>query len=54
MELKIIKVLSWIMFLGLFFLIMNHMIRGLLWEPMMLLLIPSAAMLYFTEIKGDQ
>ena len=53
MELKIIKVLAWIMFLGLFFLIMNHMLRGLLWQPLVLLLIPASAMLYFAEIKGD-
>jgi hypothetical protein len=48
MEFKIIKVLCWIQFLGLFFLILNHMTRGLLWEPLVLLLIPSSGMLYFT------
>ena len=45
----IIRALTWVIFLGLFALIINHLIRGLEWMPLTLLLVPVSGMLWFTE-----
>ena len=42
---KTIRVLIWIQFLLIVFLILNHMMRGLDWIPISFLLIPSISML---------
>ena len=49
MELKILRVLTWIMFFLAIALITNHLLRGLNWLPMCLFLIPSFMMVNIIE-----
>jgi len=49
MERKILRILAWLMFLGVFSLIMTHMLRGFNWLPLTLLLIPSIGLVLCVE-----
>ncbi len=49
MELKILRVLTWIQFFGLLMLITNHLLRGLNWLPLCILILPSFALVNIIE-----
>ena len=49
MELKILRILTWIQFFGLLMLITNHLLRDLNWLPLCILIIPSLAMVTIIE-----
>ena len=48
-ELKILRVLTWIHVFGLLMLITNHLLRDLNWLPLCILIIPSLAMVTIIE-----
>ena len=49
MELKILRILTWFQFFGLLMLITNHLLRGLNWLPLCILLIPAMIMVTIIE-----
>ena len=48
-ELQIVRFFTWLMFFALIALISNHLIRGLNWLPLCILLLPSLMMVNIIE-----
>ena len=48
-ELQIVRFFTWLMFFVLIALISNHLIRGLNWLPLCILLLPSLMMVNIIE-----